>query len=97
MYLITFNDTHIQKHTHLVALPWTRDRSVAEAFTSVTPNTHKRQTSIPPGGIRARNPSKGAAEDPRLRPRGHRNRQKENLKNQIHTHTMFEKTQEFSV
>jgi hypothetical protein len=30
-----------------------------------THNTHKRQTSMPPGGIRTRNPSKRAAVDPR--------------------------------
>jgi hypothetical protein len=34
-----------------------------------THNTHNRQTSMPPGGIRTRNPSKRAAADPRLRPR----------------------------
>jgi hypothetical protein len=34
-------------------------------------NTHKRQTSMPPGGIRTHNPSKWGAADPRLRPRGH--------------------------
>jgi hypothetical protein len=36
-----------------------------------THNTHNRQTSMPPGGIRTRNPSKRRATDPRLRPRGH--------------------------
>jgi hypothetical protein len=36
-----------------------------------THNTHNRQTSMPPGGIRTRNPSKRAAVDPRLRPHGH--------------------------
>ena len=36
-----------------------------------THDTHNRQTSMPPGGIRTRNPSKRAAADPRLRPRGH--------------------------
>ena len=36
--------------------------------------THKRQTTL--GEIRTRNPSKRAAVDPRLRSRGHRNRQK---------------------
>jgi hypothetical protein len=33
--------------------------------------THKRQTSIPPDGIRTHDPSKRAAEDPRRRPNGH--------------------------
>jgi hypothetical protein len=36
-----------------------------------THNTHKRQTSMPPVGIRNHNPGKPAAADPRLRPRGH--------------------------
>ena len=36
-----------------------------------THNTHKRQNSMPPGRIRTHNPSKWAAVDPRLRPRGH--------------------------
>jgi len=36
-----------------------------------TQNIHKRQTSMPAGGIRSRNPSKGATTDPRLRPCGH--------------------------
>jgi len=31
----------------------------------------KRQTSIPPSGIRPHSPSKQAASDPLLRPRGH--------------------------
>ena len=34
-------------------------------------NTQKRQASMPAGGIRTRNPSKRAATDARLRPRGH--------------------------
>jgi hypothetical protein len=34
--------------------------------------THKRQTFMSLGGIRNRNPSKRAAADSRLRPRGHR-------------------------
>ena len=36
-----------------------------------THNTHKRQTSMTPGGIRTRSPSKRAAADPRVRLRGH--------------------------
>jgi len=34
-----------------------------------THNTHNRQTPMPPGGIRAHNPSRLAAADLRLRPR----------------------------
>ena len=40
-----------------------------------THNKHKRQTSVPPGGIRTHNPNRRAAADPRLRPRGHCDRQ----------------------
>ena len=36
-----------------------------------THNTHKGQTPMYPGGIRARNPRKRAAAGPRLRPRRH--------------------------
>jgi len=36
-------------------------------------NTHRTQTSMPPGGIQTRNPSKRAAKDPRLRTRSHWN------------------------
>jgi hypothetical protein len=39
-----------------------------------THNTHKRQTSMPPGGIRTCSLSRRAVADPRLRPRGHYNR-----------------------
>jgi len=36
-----------------------------------THNTHNRQTSMPPGGIRTHDLSRRAAADLRLRPRGH--------------------------
>ena len=39
-----------------------------------THNTHNRQTSMPPGGIRTHDLSRRAAADLRLRPRGHRDR-----------------------
>ena len=38
-------------------------------------NTHNRQTSMPPGGIRTHNLSRRAVVDLRLRPRGHWGRQ----------------------
>jgi hypothetical protein len=40
-----------------------------------THKMHKRPTSVPSGGIRTSNSSKRAAADPRLRPRGHWDRQ----------------------
>jgi len=36
-----------------------------------THNTHNRQISMPPGGIRTHNPHKRAPADPHLRPRDH--------------------------
>jgi len=44
-------------------------------FYLTTHNIHKRQDIHAPGGIRARYPSKRTAADPRLRPRGHWDRQ----------------------
>ena len=38
-------------------------------------NTHNRQTSIPPAGFEPHNPRNQASADPRLRPRGHWDRQ----------------------
>jgi hypothetical protein len=40
-----------------------------------THNTHKRETSMPPGGFRTHNPSKQSAADPRFRRRGYWDRQ----------------------
>ena len=49
---------------------------------------HSQQTNIhASGGIRTHNPSKRAAADPRLRPRGHRDRR---MRRYIHRHTTFE-------
>jgi len=39
-----------------------------------TQNIRKRQISMPAGGVWTRSPSKRAAADPQLRPRGHRDR-----------------------
>jgi hypothetical protein len=57
---------------HSVRCLWTSDKFVAE--TSTWKNIHRsQQTDIhAPGGIRTRNPSKRAAADLRLRPRGNR-------------------------
>jgi hypothetical protein len=42
-------------------------------------NTHNRQTFMPLGGIRTRNPSRRAAADLRLRPRGRWDRHKQSV------------------
>ena len=62
-------------HTHLdtlhsVGLLWTSDQPDSETYlTTLTTGIHV------PGGIRTRNPSKRTAANPRLRPRGHWDRQ----------------------
>jgi hypothetical protein len=62
---------HKQRHTTVVGHLWTSDQLVAE--TSTWQHTqHSQQTDIhAPGGIRNCNPSKRAAADLRLIPRGH--------------------------
>ena len=55
-------------HTHLVGL---RGQGIGP-YQWPVPAQHT--TSTPLAGFRARNPSKRAAADPRLRPRGHRDR-----------------------
>jgi hypothetical protein len=55
--------------SHLVGLLWTSDQP--DAGTSTWQHTQHSQRHSCPGGIRTRNPSKRAAADPHLRPRGH--------------------------
>jgi hypothetical protein len=64
--------SHTHTHTHTLGRTpldeWSgrrRDRYVT------THNTLQRHTSVPSGGIRTRTPSRRAAADPRLTPRGH--------------------------
>ena len=75
--LITHNDA-----PQLVGLLWTSDKSVAETstwqHTTLTTNIHA------PGGIRTHNLSRRAAEDLRLRPRDHWDRQPDTRISQIY-------------
>jgi hypothetical protein len=65
-----FAITHSFDTPHSVGLLWTSDQPVEE--TSTWPQTtHTRDKYPCPGWIRTHNPSKRAAIDPRLRPRGH--------------------------
>ena len=68
LHLITLNDTHT-----LGKIPLD-EGSVRRRDLCLTTHILKRQTSMPPSGIRPRNPRKRAAADLRLRPRGHRER-----------------------
>ena len=60
---------HTQSHTHTHTRQNSFGRIIGPSQRPLPDNTH-------PGGILTRNPSKRAAADPRLRPRGHRDRQK---------------------
>jgi hypothetical protein len=60
---------------HSVGIYWTSDQPHADLPLPGTTDLHA------PGGIETRDPSKRTAADPRLRPRGHRDRPKF-----IHTH-----------
>jgi hypothetical protein len=64
-----FMVTHIWDTPQSVGLLWTSDQLVAETSHNTQ---HSQETNThAPGGIRTQNPSKRAAEDPRLRPHGH--------------------------
>jgi hypothetical protein len=63
--------THAIRKT--VGLLWTSDQPVAETSTYTV--QHNIQTSMPPSGIRTRDPSNQAAADLRLRQRSHFDRQ----------------------
>ena len=65
-FMITLNDA-----PQSVGILWTNDQSVAETSTWQKHNSHNRQTSMPPGGIRTHDRSRRAAVDLRIRPRGH--------------------------
>jgi len=59
-------------HTHTVGMTLLGQWSAWRTDLYLTSNiTHNRQISMPPDGIRTQNPSKRAAADPHLRPRGH--------------------------
>jgi hypothetical protein len=62
------------RHTELGRTPLDDWSAQCRDLYLTTHNTHKRQTSMPPSRIRTSNPSKRAAADPRVRPRGHRDR-----------------------
>jgi len=70
---------HTQRRTTVGRTPldeWSACRTVY----LTTHNTHNRQTSMPPGGIRTYNLNRREAADLNLRPRGYWDRQKDNNK-----------------
>jgi hypothetical protein len=64
------------RHTHTIDRTSQDELSARRRDLYVTThNTHKRQRSMPPAGSKPAIPAKRTATDPRLRPRGHRDRQ----------------------
>jgi len=59
---------------HSVGLPMDEWSARRREFYLLARNTHKRQTSVPPGRIRTHIPSKWVTTDPRLGPLGHQHR-----------------------
>ena len=68
----TRSQSHTHKHTLYIRWNFAR-RAIGPSQRPLTDihNSHKGQTSIPPGGIQTRNSSKRETVDPRLSPRGH--------------------------
>jgi hypothetical protein len=66
-----FTITQISDTPQSVGLLWTRDQPVAETSTWQQHTTLTRDRHPCPRWIRTHDPSKRAAEDPRLRPYGH--------------------------
>jgi len=69
----TFLD-HTQRRATVGRTPLDEGSARRTDLYLITHNTHNRQTSMTPGGIRTHNLSRRAAADLRLRPRGHRDR-----------------------
>jgi hypothetical protein len=67
--LITEASRSYSDTQHSIGLLWPGNQPLAE----ISENTHKRETC--PGGIRTHYLSRREAADPRLRPRGHSDRQ----------------------
>jgi hypothetical protein len=70
LHPITLKDTHTQSDSF--------GRRIGPSQRPLPDNTrtHRRQTFMPPDGIQTRSFSKPAAIEPRLRPRGHGDRQR---------------------
>jgi hypothetical protein len=66
---------HTLRHTTVGRTPLDEWSARRRDLYLTTHNTHNIETSMPPGGIRTRNPSKRATADPRLRPHGQWDRQ----------------------
>jgi len=66
---------HTQRRTTVGRTPLDEWSARRKYLYQTTHNTHNRQISMPPGGIRTHDLSRRAAADLRLRPRGHWDRQ----------------------
>jgi len=70
---------HIQRRTTVGRTPLDEWSARRRDLYLTTHNTHNRQTSMPPGGIRTHDLSRRAAADLRLWPRGHWDRHRPQL------------------
>jgi len=70
---------HTQLRTTVGRIPLDEWSARRRDLYLTTHNTHNRQTSLPPGGIRTHDFSRRAAADLRLRPRGYWDRQLTNI------------------
>ena len=75
LLFVEYSRSHSVRHTTLGRTPQGEWSDRHRDLYLTAHNTHKRETSLPPGGIRTHNPSKQAAADPCFRPRGHWDRQ----------------------
>jgi hypothetical protein len=75
---------HTQRRTTVGRTPLDEWSAGRRDLYLTTHNTHKRQTSMPPGGIRTQDLSRRSAANLRLRPRGHWDRHISCLKRQKH-------------
>jgi len=71
LLVIEASRSHSTSNTTLGRTPLYEWSARRRDLSTLQHNTHNRQTSTPSGGIRTRNRSKRAVADPRLRPRGH--------------------------
>ena len=74
-FLLSMIHDHTQRRTTVIRIPLDERSARRRDLYLTTHNTHNRQTSMLPGGIRTHTLNIRAAADLRLRPRGHWDRQ----------------------
>jgi hypothetical protein len=80
---------HARTHTTVGRTPPDEGSARRRDLYLRTQTLYKRQTSMPPGGIRTRDPTKRSATDLRLRPRGHWDRRNRHCNSINYTYYHF--------